>query len=108
MLLSVTDCSTSAACISVVKKPLVDGNILTENELGIVGSALFFSSTVGKFVNGFLADRVTIRHLMATGLIISSIVNITPIMLKNMCVAKRIFLLNQELQTWTEDCITTV
>jgi OPA family sugar phosphate sensor protein UhpC-like MFS transporter len=62
--------------ISVVKKPLVDGNILTENELGIVGSALFFSYAAGKFVNGFLADRVNIKHFMATGLIISSIVNI--------------------------------
>jgi OPA family sugar phosphate sensor protein UhpC-like MFS transporter len=28
--------------LSVVKKPLVDGGILTENELGIIGSALFF------------------------------------------------------------------
>jgi OPA family sugar phosphate sensor protein UhpC-like MFS transporter len=62
--------------INVVKKPLVDGNILTENELGIIGSALFFSYAVGKFVNGFLADRVNIKRFMATGLIISSIINI--------------------------------
>jgi OPA family sugar phosphate sensor protein UhpC-like MFS transporter len=62
--------------ISVVKKPLVDGNILTENELGIIGSALFFSYAIGKFVNGFIADRVNIKRFMATGLIISSIVNI--------------------------------
>jgi OPA family sugar phosphate sensor protein UhpC-like MFS transporter len=62
--------------ISIVKKPLVDGNILTENELGIVGSALFFSYAAGKFINGFLADRINIRHFMATGLIISSLVNI--------------------------------
>jgi hypothetical protein len=38
--------------ISVVKKPLVDGGILTEKELGIVGSALFFSYAAGKFVRG--------------------------------------------------------
>jgi OPA family sugar phosphate sensor protein UhpC-like MFS transporter len=63
--------------ISVVKKPLVDGNILTEKELGIIGSALFFSYAIGKFVNGFLADRVNIKRFMATGLIISSLVNIT-------------------------------
>jgi len=63
--------------LNVVKKPLVDGGILTENELGIIGSALFFSYAVGKFVNGFLADRVNIKRFMATGLIISSIVNIT-------------------------------
>ncbi|GAB6012934.1 MFS transporter [Viscerimonas tarda] len=62
--------------LSVVKKPLVDGNILTENELGIIGSALFFSYAAGKFINGFLADRVNIRRFMAIGLIISSLVNI--------------------------------
>jgi OPA family sugar phosphate sensor protein UhpC-like MFS transporter len=63
--------------ISVVKKPLVDGNILTEKELGIIGSALFFSYAIGKFVNGFMADRVNIKRFMATGLIISSLINIT-------------------------------
>jgi OPA family sugar phosphate sensor protein UhpC-like MFS transporter len=62
--------------ISVVKKPLVDGGILTEKELGIIGSALFFSYAIGKFTNGFLADRVNIKRFMATGLIISSIINI--------------------------------
>lgn len=62
--------------ISVVKKPLVDGGILTESELGIVGSALFFTYAVGKFVNGFLGDRVNIKRFMAMGLLISSAVNI--------------------------------
>lgn len=62
--------------LNVVKKPLVDGGILTEQELGIVGSALFFSYAVGKLVNGFLGDRVNITRFMATGLIISSLVNI--------------------------------
>jgi OPA family sugar phosphate sensor protein UhpC-like MFS transporter len=63
--------------LNVVKKPLVDGGILTEKELGIIGSALFFSYAVGKFANGFLADRVNIKRFMAVGLIISSLVNIT-------------------------------
>ncbi|GHS86993.1 MFS transporter [Bacteroidia bacterium] len=62
--------------LSVVKKPLVDGGILTEQELGIIGSALFFSYAIGKFTNGFLADRVNIKRFMAIGLIISSLVNI--------------------------------
>lgn len=63
--------------LSVVKKPLVDGGILTENELGIVGSALFFAYAVGKFANGFMADRVNIKRFMAIGLLISAMVNIT-------------------------------
>lgn len=62
--------------LNVVKKPLVDGGILTEQELGLVGSALFFTYAVGKLVNGFLGDRVNITRFMATGLIISSLVNI--------------------------------
>ena len=62
--------------LSVVKKPLVDEGILTEHELGIVGSALFFTYAVGKFVNGFLADRVNIKRFMAIGLLVSSLVNI--------------------------------
>lgn len=63
--------------LSVVKKPLVDGGILTEKELGIVGSALFFAYAVGKFANGFMADRVNIKRFMAIGLLISAMVNIT-------------------------------
>lgn len=62
--------------LNVVKKPLVDGGILTEQELGLVGSALFFTYAIGKLVNGFLGDRVNITRFMAVGLIISSLVNI--------------------------------
>lgn len=60
-------------CLNVVKNPLVKAGVLTESELGIIGSALFFSYAIGKFVNGFLADRVNIRRFMATGLFISSL-----------------------------------
>ena len=63
--------------INVVKKPIVDSGYLTETELGIIGSALFFSYAVGKFVNGFLADRFNIRFLMAGGLLIAAILNFT-------------------------------
>lgn len=63
--------------LNVVKKPLVDDGIFTENELGLIGSALFFSYAVGKFVNGFLADRINIKRFMSVGLIVSSLINIT-------------------------------
>lgn len=62
--------------LNVVKKPLVDGGILTEQELGIIGSALFFTYAIGKFANGFLGDRVNITRFMAVGLLVSSLVNI--------------------------------
>lgn len=61
--------------LNVVKKPLVDGGLLTEQELGLVGSALFFTYAIGKLVNGFIGDRVNITRFMATGLLISSLVN---------------------------------
>jgi len=61
-------------CLNVVKNPLVKAGVLTESQLGIIGSALFFSYAAGKFVNGFLADRVNIRRFMATGLFVSSII----------------------------------
>ncbi len=62
--------------LNVVKKPIVDSGLLTESQLGIIGSALFFSYAVGKLVNGFLADHSNIKRYMATGLLISAIANL--------------------------------
>jgi len=60
---------------SVVKQPLIDGDILNTDQLGIVGSALLFVYAAGKFVNGFIADHCNIRRFMGIGLLISAIVN---------------------------------
>jgi len=62
--------------LNVVKKPIVDSGLLTESQLGIIGSALFFSYAIGKLVNGFLADHSNIKRYMATGLLISAIANL--------------------------------
>lgn len=61
--------------INVLKKGIVDDGIATESQLGIIGSALFFAYAVGKFVNGFLADRVNLRFFMAGALLICAIAN---------------------------------
>lgn len=61
--------------LNVMKKPLVDHQILTETQLGIIGSALFVAYAVGKFVNGFLVDRSNIKTFMTFGLFISAIIN---------------------------------
>lgn len=61
---------------NVMKKPIVDAGFLNETELGIIGSSLFFSYAIGKFVNGFLADRVNVRYLMAGGLLVATTVNL--------------------------------
>ncbi len=62
--------------ISVAKKPLVDANIFTESELGMIGAALFFSYAIGKLINGFISDRVNINRFIATGLILTALVNL--------------------------------
>ena len=61
---------------NVMKKPIIDEGLFTETQIGIIGSALFFTYAVGKFINGFLTDRANIRHFMATGIFISAIINL--------------------------------
>ena len=39
--------------LNVVKKPIADSGFLSESQLGIIGSALFFSYAFGKLLNGF-------------------------------------------------------
>lgn len=62
--------------LNVVKKPIVDAGILTEVELGIIGSSLFFLYAIGKLVNGFLADHSNIKRFMSIGLLISALANL--------------------------------
>lgn len=62
--------------LSVVKQPLIDEGLLTAGQLGIIGSALLFVYAVGKFMNGFIADYCNIRRFMATGLLVSSVINL--------------------------------
>lgn len=62
--------------LNVVKKPIVDAVILTESELGIIGSALFFAYAIGKLSNGFLADHSNIKRFIATGLLVSALANL--------------------------------
>lgn len=62
--------------LSVVKQPLIDSELLTAGQLGIIGSALLFVYAVGKFMNGFIADYCNIRRFMATGLAVSALINL--------------------------------
>jgi len=61
--------------LNVMKKPMVDSGYLSTEQLGYIGSALFFAYAVGKCVNGFLADRSDIRKFMAFGLFVSALAN---------------------------------
>ena len=62
--------------MGVVKKPLIDEGLFSASELGVIASAFYFVYAVGKFVNGFIADYCNVRRYMATGLIISSVINL--------------------------------
>ncbi len=67
---------TCRLSLSVAKKPMLDAGVVTLEELGVIGSALFFVYAVGKFTNGFLADHANIRKLMSFGLMASALLNL--------------------------------
>ena len=54
---------TCRLAINVVKKPLIDGGIFTPDDLGVIGSALFYSYAAGKLINGFVSDHANARTL---------------------------------------------
>lgn len=62
--------------MSIVKKPLLDAEIFTASELGMIGSALFYVYAIAKLTNGFLADHANVRRFFAVGVLLSSIVNL--------------------------------
>jgi OPA family sugar phosphate sensor protein UhpC-like MFS transporter len=67
---------TCRLALSMVKKPLIDGGIFTPVELGIIGSALFYTYAFGKLTNGFLADHMNLKLFFAFGVLISALINI--------------------------------
>ena len=48
----------------------------TNTELGILGSSLYLTYGIGKFVNGVLADGSDVRKFLPTALIMTAIANI--------------------------------
>jgi OPA family sugar phosphate sensor protein UhpC-like MFS transporter len=67
---------TCRLSLSVAKKPMIDAGILNAGQLGIVGSVLLYVYAIGKFINGFLADRANIRRFMSMALLLSAVVNL--------------------------------
>ncbi|MFC1481721.1 MFS transporter [Candidatus Neomarinimicrobiota bacterium] len=63
--------------LSVVKKPLIDGDIMSAYELGIIGSGLLYGYALGKLTNGFLADHANVKKFFAFGVLISALINIS-------------------------------
>ncbi|ODS04914.1 MFS transporter [Vibrio scophthalmi] len=59
--------------LGVVKKPMLDAGIVTIEELGLMGSAFFFTYAIGKFSNGFLSDYANIGRFMSFSLLLSGV-----------------------------------
>jgi len=62
--------------ISVVKQPMFDAGILTPEQMGKIGFALFIVYAFGKCINGFIADHSNIRKFLSTGLLLSALLNL--------------------------------
>ena len=67
---------TCRLTLSVVKKPLIDEGIFSIEELGLIGSALFWGYAFGKFFNGFFADYAKPKTFFAVGLALSACMNL--------------------------------
>ncbi|MCR5261341.1 MAG: MFS transporter [Candidatus Gastranaerophilales bacterium] len=61
-----------SVALPVLSKELGFSNI----ELGILGSALYFSYAIGKFVNGVLADKADANKFMTVSIFISAVSNL--------------------------------
>ena len=67
---------TCRLSLGVVKKPLIDQGVFSPAELGLIGSALFWTYAIGKLTNGFIADHVNVKRFLALGFLLSAICNI--------------------------------
>ncbi|MFQ5752486.1 MAG: MFS transporter, partial [bacterium] len=62
--------------LSVVKKPLIDTEIFTASELGMIGAAIMYGYAFGKLINGFLADHANVKRFFATGVMFTALINL--------------------------------
>lgn len=62
--------------LNVVKKPLIDAGLFDPAQLGMIGSALFFTYAGARLVNGFLVDHAHLRRFMGFGLLASALINL--------------------------------
>ncbi|WP_332677022.1 MFS transporter [Brevundimonas sp.] len=59
--------------LGVVKKPLIDQGVFTPSELGMIGSALFWTYALGKLTNGFFADHANMRKFLTASFLLSGL-----------------------------------
>lgn len=62
--------------LNVIKKPLIDAGLFDPAQLGMIGSALFFTYAGGRLINGVLVDHANLKRFMAVGLLASALINL--------------------------------
>ncbi|MCW5581341.1 MAG: MFS transporter [Luteimonas sp.] len=67
---------TCRLALGVVKKPLIDQGVFTPVELGMIGSALFYTYAIGKLTNGFLADHANMKRFLAFAFLATALCNL--------------------------------
>lgn len=61
---------------SMAKKPMLDGGVLTEQDMGVAGGIMLLVYSLGRLTNGVLADRANIRRFISWGLLGSALANL--------------------------------
>ncbi|KRG70427.1 sugar phosphate sensor protein [Pseudoxanthomonas dokdonensis] len=67
---------TCRLALGVVKKPLIDAGVFSPTDLGMIGSALFYTYAIGKLTNGFLADHANIRRFLGFAFLMTALCNL--------------------------------
>src|SRR6188474_54486 len=67
---------TCRLALGVVKKPLIDAGVFSPADLGLIGSALFYTYALGKLTNGFLADHANMKRFLAFSFLVTAVINV--------------------------------
>ncbi|KAF1693099.1 MFS transporter [Pseudoxanthomonas koreensis] len=67
---------TCRLALGVVKKPLIDAGVFSPADLGLIGSALFYTYAIGKLTNGFLADHANMKRFLAFAFMMTALCNL--------------------------------
>ena len=67
---------TCRLALGVVKKPLIDAGVFSPADLGMIGSALFYTYALGKLTNGFLADHANMKRFLAFAFMMTALCNL--------------------------------
>lgn len=95
---------TCRLALGIVKKPLIDQGIFTPDDLGVIGSGLFYAYAFGKLTNGFLADHIDVKKFLIAGLLLSSACNFAMGFATDVTTATILWSLNGWFQSFCAPC----